>query len=165
MQRSAPVFVDTAYVLALISHRDQWHQQAARWSRQLEDGGVALVTTEFVLTEVGNALASVIERRFAVETIRTFQASEYVEIVPASRMLFEAGLDLYASRTDKDWGLTDCTSFEGDEGSRHRGRAHRGSPFSAGRIPRAVVGGVDAPQIKLLQLRIQQSGQAQTGGG
>jgi uncharacterized protein len=103
--------VDTAYVLALISHRDQWHQQAARWSRQLEADGTLLLTTEFVLTEVGNALASVIERRFAVETIRTFQASEYVEVVPASRVLFEAGLDLYASRLDKDWGLTDCTSF------------------------------------------------------
>jgi predicted nucleic acid-binding protein len=103
--------VDTAYVLALISHRDQWHHHASRWSRQLEAGRVPLLTTEFVLTEVGNALASVIERKFAVETIKTLQASEYVEIIPASRMLFDAGLDLYASRLDKDWGLTDCTSF------------------------------------------------------
>jgi predicted nucleic acid-binding protein len=34
-----------------------------------------------------------------------------LEIIPADDALFEAGLSLYESRSDKDWSLTDCISF------------------------------------------------------
>ena len=33
------------------------------------------------------------------------------EIVPASPDLFTRGFDLFVARPDKDWSLTDCTSF------------------------------------------------------
>ena len=33
------------------------------------------------------------------------------EIVPADDELFEAEVDLYARRPDKEWSLTDCISF------------------------------------------------------
>jgi len=36
-----------------------------------------------------------------------------VEIVPASQELFELGVNLFETRQDKDWSLTDCTSFCG----------------------------------------------------
>jgi predicted nucleic acid-binding protein len=39
------------------------------------------------------------------------RSSDSVEIVPASRELFEAAFALYSGRADKDWGLTDCSSF------------------------------------------------------
>jgi predicted nucleic acid-binding protein len=32
-------------------------------------------------------------------------------IIPASRELHREGLNLYARRRDKEWPLTDCTSF------------------------------------------------------
>jgi predicted nucleic acid-binding protein len=35
-----------------------------------------------------------------------------VHIVPPTLDLYDAGLDLYARRMDKDWSLTDCISFE-----------------------------------------------------
>ena len=40
-----------------------------------------------------------------------------MRIVPASESLLQRGLDLYASRPDKEWSLTDCISFliMGDE--------------------------------------------------
>ncbi len=34
-----------------------------------------------------------------------------VEIVPASAGLFNQGMVLFDSRADKEWSLTDCTSF------------------------------------------------------
>jgi hypothetical protein len=33
------------------------------------------------------------------------------EIVPATGELFDAGLQLHAGRSDKEWSLTDCISF------------------------------------------------------
>jgi predicted nucleic acid-binding protein len=32
-------------------------------------------------------------------------------IVEANRAIYDAGLNLYAQRPDKDWSLTDCISF------------------------------------------------------
>jgi len=46
-----------------------------------------------------------------IQVIATLQASSLVEIIPASSRLFTAALELYRSRGDKDWGLTDCASF------------------------------------------------------
>jgi predicted nucleic acid-binding protein len=34
-----------------------------------------------------------------------------VEVVPQSTLLFKKAFDRYRDRDDKDWGLTDCSSF------------------------------------------------------
>ena len=106
-----PIFLDTAYVNALVNTRDQWHDAAAQWERKLATDRRRLVTTEFVLVEIADGLAAVRFRGQAIQVIATLQASPLVEIIPASSRLFTAALELYRSRVDKDWGLTDCASF------------------------------------------------------
>ena len=106
-----PIFLDTAYVNALVNTRDQWHDAAVQWQRKLSAEKRRLVTTEFVLVEIADGLAAVRFRGQAVQVIATLQASSLVEIIPASSQLFTAALELYRSRGDKDWGLTDCASF------------------------------------------------------
>jgi predicted nucleic acid-binding protein len=106
-----PIFLDTAYVNALVNTRDQWHDAAVQWQRKLSADKRRLVTTEFVLVEIADGLAAVRFRSQAVQVIATLQASSLVEIIPASSQLFTAALELYRSRGDKDWGLTDCASF------------------------------------------------------
>jgi len=34
-----------------------------------------------------------------------------VKLIAADTVTFNAGLDLYRQRVDKDWSLTDCISF------------------------------------------------------
>jgi len=48
------VFGDTVYFLALVNSTDQYHTQAVTLSRE---SGERLVTTEWVLMEVGDALS------------------------------------------------------------------------------------------------------------
>ena len=75
------VFADTVYFLALLNPADQWHPRAKALSLQRSG---SLLTSEFVLTEVGDGLSQTENRgRFArlIELLRT-QAD--VEIVPAS---------------------------------------------------------------------------------
>lgn len=105
------IFIDTAYVTALVNTRDQWHEAALRWERRLAFERRNLVTTEFILVEIADALAAVRFRAHAIEIIATLRSSSIVEIVPVSTRLFQAALVLYEARPDKDWGLTDCTSF------------------------------------------------------
>jgi uncharacterized protein len=107
----APVFIDTAFVFALVNQQDDWHARALHWSRLLETERSALLTTDFILMEIGDGLAAVRSRQHAAEVIQTFRTSAFVEIVPASRSLIEDALLMYQTRADKDWGMTDCSSF------------------------------------------------------
>ena len=111
MPGADPAFLDTAYVTALINTRDQWHEAAVRWQRQLALERRRLLVTEFILVEIADALASVRFRAHAIEIIAKLRASALVEIVPVSSGLFQDALILYEDRQDKDWGLSDCTSF------------------------------------------------------
>lgn len=106
-----PIFLDTAYVNALVNTRDQWHDAAVDWERKLSLDRRRLVTTEFVLVEIADGLAAIRFRGQAARVIAALQASPLLEIISASRELFMAALEMYRGRPDKDWGLTDCASF------------------------------------------------------
>ena len=102
------VFADTVYFLALLNPEDQWHSQAR--SLSLQPPG-PLLTTEFVLTEVGDGLSRPENRPRFARLLQLLEEQPDVEIVPASSGLFREGCGLYAQRPDKQWSLTDCTSF------------------------------------------------------
>lgn len=103
------VFADTFYFVALLNERDAAHGQAASLRRSLRQ---PLVTTEWVLAETGGALSAVHLRAGFVRLARILQAAgPDVVIVPATSEMFRAGFDLFASRPDKEWSLTDCISF------------------------------------------------------
>jgi hypothetical protein len=103
------VFVDTFYLIALLSEADPAHGKAAAWADAAT--GVRLMTTAWVLTELADALCRRDNRRLAVEFLRSVNRRNDFEVVPFNQALFDAGLSLYESRPDKDWSLTDCISF------------------------------------------------------
>ena len=102
------VFGDTVYFLALVNARDQLHAQAKELSRQPPG---SLVTTEWVLTEVGDALSAPGARERFTALLGTLQRQADVEIVPANHDLFAKGCAVFGERPDKAWSLTDCLSF------------------------------------------------------
>ncbi|MBC6418992.1 MAG: type II toxin-antitoxin system VapC family toxin [Prochloron sp. SP5CPC1] len=105
---SSPLFVDTGYIIALINKNDQYHEQAVELSGLYEN--FPLVTTEAILLEVGNALSRR-HRRQALSIIDYFQTSPEVTVVPLTADLFASAIGLYATHSDKTWGLVDCVSF------------------------------------------------------
>jgi len=50
------VFLDTAYVYALINTRDKWHEKAVAWQERLAKERKPLLSTEFVLVEIADGL-------------------------------------------------------------------------------------------------------------
>jgi len=102
------VFADTAYFLALLSPDDQLHAQAHVFS---EHPPGSLLTTEFILMEVGDGLSRPAHRPRFIRLIELLEAQPDVEIIPASAGLFRQACALYAQRPDKEWSVTDCTSF------------------------------------------------------
>ncbi|MCB2264128.1 MAG: PIN domain-containing protein [Candidatus Thiosymbion ectosymbiont of Robbea hypermnestra] len=103
-----PIFLDTGYVLTLLNSRDEFHDQALQLADEIDS---QLITTEAILTEVGNALAKPLWRELAVNALNELRDDEGVEILSVSPDLFSKASKFYSSRMDKEWGLTDCISF------------------------------------------------------
>ena len=103
-----PIFADTVYFFALLNPRDRLFQRATRLSAE---SARPLVTTAWILAEVADGLCYRTTRLAVVRLCRVLESAADVEIVPPSPELFSRGLELYGSRPDKDWSLTDCISF------------------------------------------------------
>jgi len=102
------VFVDTSFYIAFLSPRDKWHQEAVRTGGNPKD---TMITTEFILVELGNHLCTPAQRHTATEFISMLYADKKTHIIPASSSLLKSGIALFNQRTDKSWSLTDCISF------------------------------------------------------
>ncbi|MBX9585178.1 MAG: PIN domain-containing protein [Gemmataceae bacterium] len=101
-------FLDAAFVLALVSTRDQHHARAKELAPQYI--GKPLLTTEAVLLEIGDGLARR-HKSDAVAMIDWLRTDSDVEVVRTTPELFDQAFELYRTHDDKDWGLTDCLSF------------------------------------------------------
>lgn len=102
------LFADTSFYVAIFSPHDQLHGKAKAVA-EAHEGGV--ITTEFVLVEVGNFFCRGNGRGVFKKMIENLRSAEDIEIIPASSDLFDNGFVLFNSRADKEWSLTDCTSF------------------------------------------------------
>ncbi|MBF0102205.1 MAG: type II toxin-antitoxin system VapC family toxin [Desulfobacterales bacterium] len=102
------LFLDTSYILALVNTSDEFHSQAQELAHNIN---TTLVTTEAILTEIGNALAKLKWRRLALDILNDLRTDEAVKIISVDSQLFSKALKLYSSRMDKEWGFTDCISF------------------------------------------------------
>lgn len=105
------IFIDTAAWIALLNSRDNLHQKARLIMDDLIENKNPLVTTEFVLMEVADAISAPRLRPKTIDFIDNILLLPILLVIPASQDLWKAGWQLYKQRPDKEWGLTDCISF------------------------------------------------------
>ena len=77
----------------------------------MRNNRLAVVTTAWVVTEVADALTAGRHRAAVSRMLATLSADPTAELVGATDELFHKGVQLYDSRPDKEWSLTDCISF------------------------------------------------------
>jgi predicted nucleic acid-binding protein len=102
------VFADTFYFLALWNPHDKGHAKALAFTDGYRE---AMLTTDWVVTELADALARPPNRAKFLRLFRILQTQKELTIIPASRTMLDQGLELYEIRPDKEWSLTDCISF------------------------------------------------------
>jgi uncharacterized protein len=102
------VFADTSFYVALLSSRDHAHEKATRVGTQMQ---CEVWLTDFILLELGNTLSSAGQRELFSKLVPHLRTHPHVHVVPASRDLFDEGIAIFSHRGDKEWSLTDCTSF------------------------------------------------------
>jgi predicted nucleic acid-binding protein len=104
-----PVFADTYFFIALLNRDDEWHKTTHAFTA---DFAGQIVTTTWVLTELGNTLAKkATNRGLFLSLLGDLRNDQRVRIVAAGQDLFDRGIALYAPRLDKQWSVTDCISF------------------------------------------------------
>jgi predicted nucleic acid-binding protein len=103
-----PALADTSFFVAFLNARDQFHSQAVGL---MASHPGPIVTTEWILVELGNYLSARSNRAVFVPFVRDLPTDPRFEIVPADHRRFEAACALYDSRSDKEWSLTDCISI------------------------------------------------------
>jgi predicted nucleic acid-binding protein len=101
-------YVDTFALIAWLNPRDSAHSVVAAY---LNDFTGRLVTTEWVLLELADALAASEARSTVVAFLKAVRADPQFDVVGYVPTVYQAGFDLFANRSDKAWSLTDCISF------------------------------------------------------
>jgi len=104
----ATCFADTSYYIALVNPDDDSHERAVAYTASF-DGSI--VTTAWVLNELGSHLAKPPNRELFLEMRIALRENERVTIVPMGQELFDRGIELYGEGLDKEWSITDCISF------------------------------------------------------
>ena len=102
------VFVDTFAMIAWLNPRDAHHTVVAAY---LDSFTGRLLTTDWVLTELADALCAPEAPSRAAEFLKAVRADPMFVVVPYDQDIYDAGFELYANRPDKAWSLTDCVSF------------------------------------------------------
>jgi predicted nucleic acid-binding protein len=103
----SPCFADTFFFLALLNPRDKAHTRARAANRQDRP----ILTSEWVLLEVADHLCGINNRHLLARLRAELMADDRVEIFPMDQTILQRALELYSGRLDKEWSLTDCTSF------------------------------------------------------
>lgn len=105
------VFVDTLYFVALINKNDQWRSKALEVKAEVADA--KFVTTEIVLIEVLNFLSEygdTLRHQVSLFVRDVLQDIDF-DVVSYGETTLLDGLELYESRLDKGYSLTDCISM------------------------------------------------------
>ena len=105
------IFADTFYWAAITNVQDSAHRSAKAFT--LSAPPMTICTTEEVLTEYLNYFAAWgphIRNKVAINVHHMLE-NRIVEIVPQTADSFRTGLDLYRTRLDKGYSLTDCISM------------------------------------------------------
>jgi predicted nucleic acid-binding protein len=101
--------LDTAFIQAFLDKHDSYYRQAVAFEPRVRSAREVWVT-EAVLIEVANALSG-INRIGAAEFISSCYRTPNMRVVTVDTPLLTHALDVYQSRQDKTWSLTDCISF------------------------------------------------------
>lgn len=105
------IFIDTGAFLARYWRRDQYHEDALAFWKELEATGEGLLTSNLVLSETFTLLARWTEYRYAARKARALYASPRFTVVRPDAEDELAALTLFEKLADQKVSFTDCVSF------------------------------------------------------
>lgn len=102
------VFLDSFALIAWLNPRDQANPLVSQYFRDYKGN---LLTTEWVLMEVADAFSNTHHKKRVIKLFDNLRNDSLVKIIGYKQSVYQNGFNLFSSRLDKDWSLTDCISF------------------------------------------------------
>jgi uncharacterized protein len=102
------LFADTFYYIALLSPTDAAHSRSVEFTKTYNE---LMVTTAWIITELADGMADASTRQAFTSFYDALRVDPQVSIVQPEQYIFDERLELYRTRPDKGWSLTDCISF------------------------------------------------------
>jgi predicted nucleic acid-binding protein len=106
------VFIDSAYMVALIDPGDSYAAEARVLTAALSSQRHRLVVTDAVFVEVLNYVCRTRYRQDTAELISGIRQDPAWEVVHATSPLIQSAEERYRRHHDKSWSMTDCLSME-----------------------------------------------------
>lgn len=103
--------LDPSFIIALENKDDPHHSRAKQLDNEFCLGQGILLLHWGILYEIADGYARINRRQKGIGLLRRLTEEQGYLIHPISDDLVNEALALYCNRADKDWGLTDCTSF------------------------------------------------------
>ena len=106
-------FVDTSGWANWAVRSEPYYELAGLCVAEVWDAGGTLVTTNWVLDELTGLLTSPLrmDKRTQVGVLDGIRSDPSVRVVAIDAALEADAWQLWRTRLDKDWSLTDCASF------------------------------------------------------
>jgi predicted nucleic acid-binding protein len=105
------LFVDTGFIIAVLSTRDRHHEIAMEWLEKVDQERTPLVISSAVILELGDGFRHTGHWADFEAFIQGLCAAESTTVVEVGLDILWRAVALRSKRHDKEWGLTDCTSF------------------------------------------------------
>jgi predicted nucleic acid-binding protein len=106
------VFIDTSYFIALVNTSDAQHQSARDWAKRITENKMICHITLPIVFEIADGFSKIARREIGMDLLEKITNADNFIIHPFSEITFKKAFQLWLSRKDKGWGLTDCYSFE-----------------------------------------------------
>lgn len=101
-------FIDTSALFALVNAKDPDHEKVDRFVKRFQG---KLVITNYIFDEIVTLALSRLGHESAVTIGNLLQKSPHIDEVWVTPSDEKQAWSLFASRTDKFYSFTDCTSF------------------------------------------------------
>ena len=142
-----PIFIDTGYILALINTADEHHGRAAAAARQIKP---PFLTTEAVLTEIGNPLSRARWRALGYATIQDLRADPHIRSRACGCRPIRTCPYVVRRSHGQGMGFDRLPILRRDAGAKHDASVDDRPALRSGRVREPVVG---SPGLLLMVLR------------
>lgn len=105
------LFVDTSGWVALFYRDDKYHASASRAFRLVTSQRNFFFTTDYVLDETITHLRYACGHEIAVQFGKWVLDAQYITKIRIDEALWVQAWNMFQLYNDKEWALTDCTSF------------------------------------------------------
>jgi predicted nucleic acid-binding protein len=106
------IFIDTSYFIALANIKDLYHNLAKEWARRIKKDKIVCHTSIPIVFEIADGFSRLTRRKTGQSLIYNILNSKNYIVHPFNEYIYLNVIKIYFSRNDKEWGLTDCYSFQ-----------------------------------------------------